>query len=105
MDRFGATVNASNPEFKRATVEWLSHLAAHPELRKESFRISEEATTSCEDRVSLSLNAMKQARLATDVDSGHYDHRLPELVKLARGMFRIDRLEDIARGKAALLSI
>ncbi len=103
LDRLNRTVNAGHPLFKQATAEWLSHLANHPSLRKDTFLISDEATTSCEDRVSLTFNDMKKARVATDVARGDYDQRLPELVALARGMFRLDKLEKIAQQKAASL--
>lgn len=104
LDRLRGTVNASHPRFKQAAAEWLSHLADHPQLRKNTFLISEEASTSCEDRVSLTFNDMKKARLVSDVERGDYDQRLPELVDLARGMFRLDKLEEIAQRQAASIA-
>ncbi len=97
LDRLRGTVNFNSPEFQRSTLEWLTHLEHNPELRAESFAVSEGATATCEDRVSHTLNSMRQLRLASDVRGGTYDQRLPELVTLARGMFRLDRLENIAR--------
>ena len=99
----GRSINASSADFRRATAEWLTHLATHASLRDNTFQISQGATTSCEDRVSLALNDMKKARLVADIESGAYDQRLPDLITLARGMFRLDKLETIARHKASTL--
>lgn len=99
LDRLHNTVNSGNPQFKPSVAEWLSHLAANPALREQSFLISSEASTSCEDRVSLFFNSMKKARIAADVESGIYDNELGKLLSLARGMFRLDALENIAREK------
>lgn len=103
LSRLHSTVNSDSPQFKRNIAEWLAHLADHPSLRNDSFVISQDASTSCEDRVSLSLNTMKNARLTADVERGDYDDRLPELMTLAKGMFRLDQLEGIARQKVASL--
>lgn len=111
LDRLQNTIynkaNAQDPvarqQFRQSTTQWLSHLAAHPGLREQTFLISQEALTTCEDRVSLFLNSMKKARVAADVEIGLYDTKLPELIEMARGMFRIDQLEMIARNKVATL--
>lgn len=89
--------------FRQATAEWLRHLAQNPRLRAQSFLISQEASTTCEDRVSWFLNLMKKARVSADVESGCYDTNLPGLIGLAKGMFRLDQLEVIAREKVASL--
>lgn len=94
---------AARQQFRQSTSQWLSHLATHPGLRAQTFLISQEASTTCEDRVSLFLNSMKKARVAADVEGGLYDTQLPELIHLARGMFRLDQLEVIARNKVATL--
>lgn len=105
LDRLGDTVNSNDPQFVTATGDWLSALAERPSLRRNTFLISEEATTSCEDRVSLTFNEMKKARLTDAVESGRYDQQLPDLIAIARRMFRLDKLEHIARGKAAQLRL
>ena len=51
----------------------------------------------------LTANDMAKARLLFQVERGDYDQRLPELIAIARGMFRLEKLEDIAREKAASL--
>jgi E3 ubiquitin-protein ligase SspH2 len=86
-------------EFRQEIREWLSHLANNPELRKNSFMLSFGATESCHDRVSIQYNDMKKARLIDDIEKGAYDERLSELIPIARGMFRLDKLEEIAREK------
>lgn len=103
LDRLGQTVNARDPQFRASVSEWLNHLAQQPELRQNSFLVSEGATVRCEDRVSLTFNAMRKLRVASDVAQGAYDERLPELISMARGMFRLDKLERIARDHAASL--
>lgn len=106
LDRLGETVNATgeSSQFKQATAEWLSHLADHAPLKSATFMISQGATTSCEDRVSLTFNEMRKARLVADVENGAYDDRLPDLINVARGMFRLDKLEKIAREKVKSLT-
>jgi Leucine-rich repeat (LRR) protein len=94
--RLGQTVNSTDPQFRASVAEWLTHLETRSELRQATFDFSEEATASCEDRVSLSFNAMRELRLSFDVARGDYDNRLPELIDLARGMFRLDELARIA---------
>lgn len=102
LNRLYDTVNCS-PEFRLVVIEWLNHLAQHPQLRVQTFAISTEASASCEDRVSLSFNQMKQLRLAYDIENGKYDNQVATVIDLARGMFRLDALEKIARIKAASL--
>jgi hypothetical protein len=102
LERLHDTVNY-NPTFKLLVIEWLNHLAEHPQLRAQTFAISLDASASCEDRVSLSFNQMKHARLAYDIDTGKYDDQITTVMNLARGMFRLDALEKIARIKAASL--
>ena len=103
LDRLRLTVNYANPQFRQGVVAWLSELAVHPTLRKSSFVVSVGATASCEDRVSLTYNDMKKVRLVSDVENGRYDDRLGDLVQVARGMYRLDQLETIAREKVKSL--
>ncbi|QDQ27004.1 hypothetical protein FNU76_11885 [Chitinimonas arctica] len=82
--------------------EWLSLLAKYPELREHSFAISNDATETCGDRLLLTFNGMQTARICHDVANKEYDAdaQLPTLLTKARGMFRLDQLEKIAREKA-----
>lgn len=101
LDRLRGSVNFRNPEFRASVAKWLPELAANPALRRDTFLVSEGATTSCEDRIALSFNEMQKLRLASDVARGDYDGRIPELMNLARGMFRLDQLEQISREHVA----
>lgn len=104
LERLRGTINFGNPQFQLNVADWLTQLETHPDLRASTFAISEGSTTSCEDRVSLTFNTMRQLRLSSAVARGDYDQNLPELISLARGMFRLDQLEVIAREKAASLN-
>ena len=99
--RLASTTNANNPQFRNSVIEWLHHLETNPQLRSDTFVVSEGATATCGDRIYHAFNDMRQLRLASDVSNGDYDQRLPELLTLARGMFRLGQLEDIARKHAA----
>ena len=103
LDRLRDTVNYSNPEFRSGIVARLAQLSGDAHLRKGTFLISQGASARCEDRVSLACNDMKKLWLASDVKNGDFDHRLKDLVQLARGMFRLDALEKIAREKVKTL--
>jgi Leucine-rich repeat (LRR) protein len=50
--------------------EWLLQLEHRPALRQNTLQVSEDATASCEDRVSHTLNATRQLGLADDVEQG-----------------------------------
>ncbi|WP_292933246.1 NEL-type E3 ubiquitin ligase domain-containing protein [Noviherbaspirillum sp.] len=103
--RLRGTVNYSIPAFRQSVTEWLSDLANRPELRKQSFLVSHGATDSCEDRVALTYNEMKKARLNADVEEGRYDQRLGELIEIGRGMFRLDVLEKVSQEKVKSLRL
>lgn len=96
LDGLRDTVNFESPQFRSSVTEWLSRLETDPALRGDTFTLSVGATESCEDRVSHTFNRMRQLRLTSDVAGGAYDERLPELLTLARGMFRLDQLETIS---------
>ena len=101
LDRLRNTVNVHDRQLQSSVVTLLSRLEVDPQLRREVFVLSEGATATCEDRVSHTFNAMRQLHLASDVARGNYDQRLPQLLEVARGMFRLDQLEIIARAHAA----
>ncbi|EGY29462.1 Ipa [Candidatus Regiella insecticola 5.15] len=66
--------------------------------------IAEGATSSCEDRVSLAYNQIKNVYLNHAIEQGEYDNRVKEIIQLARGMFRMNELEQIARKKVKKLN-
>jgi hypothetical protein len=104
LERLARTGSATNPEFRQSTGEWLDQLENRAALRQTTFGFSHDASASCDDRVCKALNEMRQLRLADDVEQGHYDQRLPDLLDLGRGMFRLRELERIAHEKAESLA-
>lgn len=77
----------------------LTQLAEDDELRVKTFAMAREATSSCEDRVTLALNQMKNVQQVHNAEKGEFDKTLPELVSVGREMFRLEKLEQIAREK------
>jgi Leucine-rich repeat (LRR) protein len=105
LDKLRDSINFIEPEFKRDICLWLDKLLTDKELRALVFAISQEGAGSCEDRATLTLNAMKSAEFNLNVERGYYDDRLGELLTSARAMFRLEQLEKIARDKAATLPL
>ncbi|WP_237162992.1 NEL-type E3 ubiquitin ligase domain-containing protein [Serratia symbiotica] len=104
LSRLGETQNAQeNPAFKARVSDWLTRLAETPALRETTFTVAQEATTSCEDRVTLAWNDMQKVALVYDVENGAWDDRLPELMIVGCEMFRLEQLEQVARDKVNTL--
>ena len=103
LDKLDQSIIGRNPAFRTTFQAWLREMAAHPSLRAHLFAVAQGATASCQDRVMLTANDMAKARLLFQVERGDYDQRLPELLTIARGMFRLEKLEAIARKKAEAL--
>lgn len=103
LDRLRGTINFIEPAFRESIALWLARLADDQELRQSIFQVAKDALGSCEDRVTLTLNAMKKEGLNYAVNRGEYDQCLNALLPLARQMFRLDLLEKIAYEKVASL--
>ena len=104
LDRLSETENfRKDPGFKAQISSWLTQLTRDDELRAKTFAMATEATSSCEDRVTLALNQMKNVQLVHDAEKGKYDNNLPGLVSAGREMFRLEKLEQIARDKVSTL--
>ncbi|MGN7915526.1 NEL-type E3 ubiquitin ligase domain-containing protein [Enterobacter sp. 22466] len=100
LDRLGETKNCKKKtSFKAQISTWLTQLAEDGELRAKTFAMATEATSSCEDRVTLALNQMKNLQLVHDAEKGKYDNNRPELVSVGREMFRLEKLVEIAWAK------
>ena len=97
------TPNGKEYVFQHNVAQWLKQLENNPTLRANTFAVGIDATASCRDRISLTYNMMRKLSMATSVSNGQYDKRLPELIRLARGMFRLEELEKIARETTAIL--
>ncbi|WP_448868781.1 NEL-type E3 ubiquitin ligase domain-containing protein [Enterobacter ludwigii] len=104
LDRLSDTANCKkDPHFKAQISSWLAQLVQDDELRAKTFSMAMDATSSCEDRVTLALNQMKNEQLVHNAEKGEYDNKLPELVSVGREMFRLEKLEQIARDKVKTL--
>ena len=104
LDRLCETENfRKNLGFKADIASWLTQLADDSELRAKTFAMAREATSSCEDRVTLALNLMKNVQLVNNAERGTYDDNITGLFAVGREMFRLEKLEEIARAKVNTL--
>ncbi|EDX6480685.1 TPA: type III secretion system effector E3 ubiquitin transferase SspH2 [Salmonella enterica] len=106
LDRLGETENCiKDAGFKAQISSWLVQLAENEALRAKTFAMATEATASCQDRVTLALHQMKNVQLVHDAEKGQYDNNLAALVATGREMFRLEKLEQIAREKVRTLAL
>ncbi|EJY2236390.1 E3 ubiquitin--protein ligase [Salmonella enterica] len=106
LDRLSETENfKKDAGFKAQILSWLAHLAEDDALRAKTFAMATEATSSCEDRATLALHQMKNVQLVHNAEKGEYDNNLAALVATGREMFRLGKLEQIAREKAGTLAL
>ncbi|WP_139775225.1 NEL-type E3 ubiquitin ligase domain-containing protein, partial [Salmonella enterica] len=106
LDRLSETENfIKDAGFKAQISSWLVQLAEDEALRAKTFAMATEATASCQDRVTLALHQMKNVQLVHDAEKGEYDNNLVVLVATGREMFRLEKLEQIAREKAGTLAL
>ncbi|HGP0780958.1 TPA: NEL-type E3 ubiquitin ligase domain-containing protein [Salmonella enterica subsp. houtenae serovar Houten] len=106
LDRLSETENfIKDAGFKAQISSWLAQLAEDDALRAKTFAMATEATSSCEDRATLALHQMKNVQLVHNAEKGEYDNNLAALVATGREMFRLEKLEQIAREKAGTLAL
>ncbi|EBU6383600.1 SPI-2 type III secretion system effector E3 ubiquitin transferase SspH2 [Salmonella enterica subsp. enterica serovar Hadar] len=106
LDRLSETENfIKDAGFKAQISSWLAQLAEDEALRANTFAMATEATSSCEDRVTFFLHQMKNAQLVHNAEKGQYDNDLAALVATGREMFRLGKLEQIAREKVRTLAL
>ncbi|HCM1953009.1 TPA: type III secretion system effector E3 ubiquitin transferase SspH2 [Salmonella enterica subsp. salamae serovar 9,46:z4,z24:z39:z42] len=106
LDRLRETENFERDMgFKAQISSWLAQVAEDDALRAKTFAMATEATASCQDRVTLALHQMKNVQLVHDAEKGEYDNNLVVLVATGREMFRLEKLEQIARKKAGTLAL
>ncbi|TGC71293.1 E3 ubiquitin--protein ligase [Salmonella enterica subsp. enterica serovar Wilhelmsburg] len=106
LDRLRETENfIKDAGFKAQITSWLAQLAEDEALRAKTFAMATEATASCQDRVTHALHQMKNVQLVHDAEKGQYDNNLVVLVATGREMFRLEKLEQIAREKAGTLAL
>ncbi|EBF0275620.1 E3 ubiquitin--protein ligase [Salmonella enterica] len=105
LDRLRETENFERDMgFKAQISSWLAQVAEDGALRAKTFAMATEATSSCEDRVTLALHQMKNVQLVHNAEKGKYDNNLAALVATGREMFRLEILEQIAREKIRTLA-
>ncbi|EGF1169586.1 SPI-2 type III secretion system effector E3 ubiquitin transferase SspH2 [Salmonella enterica] len=106
LDRLSETENfIKDAGFKAQISSWLAQLAEDEALRANTFAMATEATSSCEDRVTFFLHQMKNVQLVHNAEKGQYDNDLVALVATGREMFRLGKLEQIAREKVRTLAL
>ncbi|EBI3950258.1 type III secretion system effector E3 ubiquitin transferase SspH2 [Salmonella enterica] len=106
LDRLSETENfIKDAGFKAQISSWLAQLAEDEALRANTFAMATEATSSCEDRVTFFLHQMKNVQLVHNAEKGQYDNDLAALVATRREMFRLGKLEQIAREKVRTLAL
>ncbi|EJW7426129.1 SPI-2 type III secretion system effector E3 ubiquitin transferase SspH2 [Salmonella enterica] len=106
LDRLSETENfIKDAGFKAQISSWLAQLAVDEALRANTFAMATEATSSCEDRVTFFLHQMKNVQLVHNAEKGQYDNDLAALVATGREMFRLGKLEQIAREKVRTLAL
>ncbi|HFW2215022.1 TPA: SPI-2 type III secretion system effector E3 ubiquitin transferase SspH2 [Salmonella enterica subsp. enterica serovar Virchow] len=106
LDRLSETENfIKDAGFKAQISSWLAQLAEDEALRANTFAMATEATSSCEDRVTFFLHQMKNVQLVHNAEKGQYDNDLAALVAMGREMFRMGKLEQIAREKVRTLAL
>ena len=105
LDRLSETENfEKDAGFKAQISSWLALLAEDDVLRAKTFAMATEATSSCQDRITLALHHMKNVQLVHNAEKGVYDNNLPGLVSTGREMFRMEMLERIALEKVRTLA-
>ncbi|EEH7245732.1 SPI-2 type III secretion system effector E3 ubiquitin transferase SspH2 [Salmonella enterica subsp. enterica] len=106
LDRLSETENfIKDAGFKAQISSWLAQLAEDEALRANTFAMATEATSSCEDRVTFFLHQMKNVQLVHNAEKGQYNNDLAALVATGREMFRLGKLEQIAREKVRTLAL
>ena len=81
------------PVLRQTPVDFLRPEEARQALNPD---VALDATESCDDRVSLRYNTLREVERVRRVVSGELDQNLPELLSVARGVFRAHALEKIA---------
>ncbi|WP_308568034.1 NEL-type E3 ubiquitin ligase domain-containing protein [uncultured Providencia sp.] len=86
-------------ELKPSVLLLLSKLVESSPLRATIFAVTFDATTSCDDRVSLTWNNIQKAVAVHEAESGSYDQHLPQLIQMAKELYCLEELEVIANQK------
>jgi hypothetical protein len=107
LDRLHTVQAARDAAFRNDVADWLIELSMpdRKALREDTFVACAEATTRCEDRVAWTFNQLKALWRNDDIRRGLYDCRVGEVVDMARQMYRLEVLTEIARHKVASMTV
>lgn len=89
------------PDYIQRVARLLTAIQNNPELRQQCFLLVEDATTSCGDRVGLTLNNLDMALFEHEAEHGQ--HSAQDLINIRTSQFRVDILNELAQKKIALL--
>ena len=89
------------PDYIRRITQLLTAIQTSPELRQQSFLLVEDATSSCGDRVGLTLNNLDMARIEHEAEHGQ--HSAQDLINIRTSQFRIQILGEWAQQKIVAL--
>ncbi len=88
-------------QYKQRIRQLLNAIQVNPPLRQQCFLIVEDATTSCGDRIGLTLNNLDMARIEHEAEHGQ--HSAQDLINIRTSQFRIQILNEVAQQKIAVL--
>jgi len=86
----------TRPGVKAQIEELMAEVFRSPEFRTLCFSAALTGSDSCHDRVALAFTDMSFALINYKADKGQYT--LPTLLKMGRGLFRLEALDKIALG-------
>lgn len=89
------------PEYTKRVAQLLNAIEHSTELRQQCFLLVEDATTSCGDRIGLTLDNLDMARIEHEAEHGQ--HSAQDLIDIRTSQFRIQILGDVAQRKIAAL--
>ena len=89
------------PDYIRRITQLLTAIQTSPALRQQSFLLVEDATSSCGDRVGLTLNNLDMARIEHEAEHGQ--HSAQDLINIRTSQFRIQILGEWAQQKIVAL--
>jgi hypothetical protein len=107
LDRLRTSSAYSDARFRADIEEWLIELSK-PErepLRRSTLQMCAGANEFCGDRVSQTLNGLRQLRVHDDIRMGRYNDRPAEALNELRQSFRLRALQDIAYRKATAMKL
>lgn len=87
----------TGPAMEKKVIGLVQELFDSPKFRATCFAIAQEASETCDDRVTLALNDMSLALINHHAEQGRYSE--PDLMTMGCGLFRLHVLDGLAAGK------